>query len=405
MTWSFSSARKGLAWALARSVPPPATLCGPLSRTWPWPRRWRRWAKCAACNLSLACLAGGCAASVHLPACPAPASAPSWQSAVFAHATLAIRSPHLQCGIADAALRDGRTAQACARLQEALHLLADAPQAGGAGLLPRMGGGGGAGGQPHALAPRLQAEIQAALARYHPDAVADYLQVGCCCAGCAVVCKCVCEGCGDDSGFSPCVMEGGLHSGCLQQAQATLGRKRSHHPSTLPGLPQHPNTPFTPPRSLPAQMPYDRTNGELRERQVAVLREWARGRGGSRSGAEPRPTLTPGYMSRVVPCLTAGDRVSPCSANPNSRCCLCGSQAACSSSACLLAAAVGGCKVVGSLACDQDSMPRPKHPPPFVPAAELCSLYDWGWLATGGSSARCPWYFPGLLKVRRRRSF
>ena len=29
---------------------------------------------------------------------------------------------------------------------------------------------------------------------------------------------------------------------------------------------------------------------------------------------------------------------------------------------------------------------------------ELCGLYDWAALAAGGPQ-RCPWYFPGLLKV------
>lgn len=34
-------------------------------------------------------------------------------------------------------------------------------------------------------------------------------------------------------------------------------------------------------------------------------------------------------------------------------------------------------------------------------SAELCGLYDWQGLAASGSSVRCPWYFPGLLQVRR----
>ena len=28
-------------------------------------------------------------------------------------------------------------------------------------------------------------------------------------------------------------------------------------------------------------------------------------------------------------------------------------------------------------------------------------IYDWQALAAGGNSARCPWYYPGLLKARR----
>lgn len=36
---------------------------------------------------------------------------------------------------------------------------------------------------------------------------------------------------------------------------------------------------------------------------------------------------------------------------------------------------------------------------PRLTASELCALYDWEWLAAGGNPARCPWYFPGLLKV------
>lgn len=76
----------------------------------------------------------------------------------------------VQCGLADRALREGRTAHGCARLAEALQLLAEASGASG-------GGGGGQGGQARPLAPALQSDIRAALADYHPDAVADYLKV------------------------------------------------------------------------------------------------------------------------------------------------------------------------------------------------------------------------------------
>lgn len=122
------------------------------------------------------------------------------------HAQPSFPTP-LQCGMADSELRGGHPALACARLQEALHLLADAPHAGGSagggGLLPRLGGGGAAGGgAPRVLAPRLQADIQAALAQYHPDAVADYLQV---CARWLAVCL-VCS-------TTPCTCGGGYLEG------------------------------------------------------------------------------------------------------------------------------------------------------------------------------------------------
>lgn len=32
-------------------------------------------------------------------------------------------------------------------------------------------------------------------------------------------------------------------------------------------------------------------------------------------------------------------------------------------------------------------------------SSELTGLYDWQALAAGGNSARCPWYYPGLLKA------
>ena len=32
-------------------------------------------------------------------------------------------------------------------------------------------------------------------------------------------------------------------------------------------------------------------------------------------------------------------------------------------------------------------------------SSELVGIYDWQALAAGGNSARCPWYYPGLLKA------
>jgi hypothetical protein len=81
--------------------------------------------------------------------------------------------------MADRALKEGKPALACTRLQEALQLLVDAPH----GAAPSSSGGPTASSQQQQqqqgrlLAPKLQAQIQDALAEYHPDAVADYLQV------------------------------------------------------------------------------------------------------------------------------------------------------------------------------------------------------------------------------------
>lgn len=147
--------------------------------------------------------------------------------------------PPLQCGLADRALKAGQPALACARLEEALQLLTEAPAAvGGGGVLRGRGPGGvqvrgspaagiGPAGRlqeglrlgaldaarragisgscqqtrcaaktPHLklpttpprlpqagerqLAPRLQSDIRRALAEYQPDAVADYLQASAC---------------------------------------------------------------------------------------------------------------------------------------------------------------------------------------------------------------------------------
>lgn len=46
-------------------------------------------------------------------------------------------------------------------------------------MLPGRTAGGEAAAAKRQLAPRLQADIQAALAEYQPDAVADYLQARC----------------------------------------------------------------------------------------------------------------------------------------------------------------------------------------------------------------------------------
>ena len=167
------------------------------------------------------------------------------------HAGLASQ-PLPQCGLADRALRESKPALACARLQEALKLLNDAPVKRALAVAPvgwlvqcmaiahavlfawsarvAVHGRGAASlyQQPaqrtlyfthlccsvpssgpimqavtsRQLAPRLQQDICKALADYHPDAVADYLQVGgwvvvllllqppplCCCC-----CCCCCE--------------------------------------------------------------------------------------------------------------------------------------------------------------------------------------------------------------------
>ncbi|KAL4447419.1 hypothetical protein ABPG75_004638 [Micractinium tetrahymenae] len=172
---------------------------------------------------------------------------------------MALATALAQCGLADRALKAGQPALACARLAEALELLTDASGiAGGASsVLPgRTAGGEAAAGRPQ-LAPRLQADIRAALVEYHPDAVADYLQV-----------------------------------------------------------------------------PLDRADFELRAREVAALRRWVSAPS-TALRADQSPICTAEYMQRCVPRLTA---------------------------------------------------------------SELCALYDWEWLAAGGNPARCPWYFPGLLK-------
>jgi hypothetical protein len=83
------------------------------------------------------------------------------------------------------------------------------------------------------------------------------------------------------------------------------------------------------------QVPLDRADCQLRANEVGSLRQWV----SAPSEALRRdqsPILTPEYMARIVPRLTSG---------------------------------------------------------------ELCGLYPWEQLATGGSSGRCPWYYPGLLKV------
>ncbi|KAL4427454.1 hypothetical protein ABPG77_000743 [Micractinium sp. CCAP 211/92] len=172
---------------------------------------------------------------------------------------MALATALAQCGLADRALKAGQPALACARLAEALELLTDASGiAGGASsVLPGRTAGGEAEAAKRQLAPRLQADIRAALVEYQPEAVADYLQV-----------------------------------------------------------------------------PLDRADFELRAREVASLRRWASSPG-TALRADQSPICTAEYMQRCVPRLTA---------------------------------------------------------------SELCSLYDWEWLAAGGDPARCPWYFPGLLK-------
>lgn len=182
---------------------------------------------------------------------------------------MALATALAQCGLADRALKQGQPAMACARLSEALDLLSDAAgptKAGSSGFKGANGvssllAGRTAGGEDVAgrrqLAPRLQADIRAALAEYHPDAVADYLQV-----------------------------------------------------------------------------PLDRADFDLRAREVSALRRWVSSPATSLR-RDQSPICSPDYMSRVVPRLTAG---------------------------------------------------------------ELCGLYDWEWLAVGGNPARCPWYYPGLLK-------
>lgn len=104
-------------------------------------------------------------------------------------ATCAPHPPRPQCGLADRALKSGQAALAWARLGEALDLLTDASGPAAAGgrsaVLPGRGTGGEASTNGRAaLAPRLQADIRAALAEHHPEAVADYLQVG---RGCSVL--------------------------------------------------------------------------------------------------------------------------------------------------------------------------------------------------------------------------
>ena len=89
------------------------------------------------------------------------------------------------------------------------------------------------------------------------------------------------------------------------------------------------------PLPLLPQVPLDRADCQLRANEVGALRQWA----SAPSEALRRdgsPILSPEYMARVVPRLTSG---------------------------------------------------------------ELCGLYPWERLAAGGSSGRCPWYYPGLLKV------
>ncbi|KAI3429327.1 hypothetical protein D9Q98_005422 [Chlorella vulgaris] len=170
---------------------------------------------------------------------------------------MALATALAQCGMADRALKEGKPALACTRLQEALQLLVDAPH----GAAPSSSGGPTASSQQQQqqgrlLAPKLQAQIQDALAEYHPDAVADYLQI-----------------------------------------------------------------------------PLQRSDYQLRLRELSALRQWAAAPDASQRRGS-RPVLSPEYMARVVPRLTA---------------------------------------------------------------AELCSLYDWQRLAASGKSSRCAWYFPGLL--------
>ncbi|PSC67041.1 molecular chaperone [Micractinium conductrix] len=177
---------------------------------------------------------------------------------------MALATALAQCGLADRALKSGQAALAWARLGEALDLLTDASGPAAAGgrsaVLPGRGTGGEASTNGRAaLAPRLQADIRAALAEHHPEAVADYLQ------------------------------------------HVTL----------------------------------DRADFDLRAREVAALRRWVAAPGTAGRRPDGQPVCTAEYMERVLPHLTAG---------------------------------------------------------------ELCSLYDWEWLAAGADPARCPWYFPGLLK-------
>jgi hypothetical protein len=231
---------------------------------------------------------------------------------------MALATALAQCGLADRALRESKPALACARLQEALQLLTDAPvrgrqpqhcvhracaldcchqvhwcthalcasQAAAPGctardcklrtcapaspllrsISPSLNSCTSAAicllGYSQAvtsrqLAPRLQQDIKKALADYHPDAVSDYLQV-----------------------------------------------------------------------------PLDQAEFDLRTREVAALRQWVAAPAAALR-RDQSPILTPEYMARIVPKLTS---------------------------------------------------------------VELVAMYDWQALAAGGSSARCPWYHPGLLK-------
>ena len=280
--------------------------------------------------------------------------APNTKPAPASHAP-----PGVQCGLADRALKEGQPALACSRLEEALELLVGAPHAAGGGSLLGEGGPGAQQGQ-RALAPKLQAEIRAALAQYHPDAVADYLQaggsrgMGCRRGqgaaggqawhgwwatagrgrqewrqGCGARRRAAGQQCGG-RGVGICKPRLLVDACCTSRMclpfalpcptrviphpsslLSSLLCRPPHTPSPTPFLP-HPSSHTPPPTPLlpRTQVPLDRADYDLRQKELQALTAWAAEAPPPRRwlsrARRQRPALTADYMARIVPHLTAG---------------------------------------------------------------------------------------------------